>query len=66
MGNKSSFPGTHFQLSEGAEGVAPEPSSQQPLLQPIRKGSVFNSKEPEKTIHTENKVCHEPFDFAFS
>lgn len=38
---------------------------QQSVLRSTRKESVFESKEPEKIIHTKNKLCHESFDFAF-
>lgn len=60
MGTKLSFPG-HPLPAFRRGGQAREPSSQ---LQPIWKGSVFKSKEPEKIIHTKNKLCHESFDFA--
>lgn len=61
MGTKLSFPG-HPLPAFRRGGQAREPSSQ---LQPIWKGSVSKSKEPEKIIHTKNKLCHESFDFAF-
>lgn len=65
MGTKRSATASAYSFEKGQKGWVCEPSSQQSLLQLIWKWYVFKSKEPEKIIHTKNKLCHESFDFAF-